>query len=489
MKKYIIFLVLILIMPISAWAQPETDHFSTIHDMIQIISKNYVEPVSEQQLMQGAVEGLKYCFKKQKLVFPELLPINDFSGFKAGYLALLAANPKLNEEDAYYASLAGIIASLKDPHSTFLTAGNFKALLEQMQDEGFGGIGVYIEMDEASKYLKVAEVMEDSPAQLGGLRANDLILSINGHSTLNFTIEQAQTHIRGQIGTKVELMVKRLKPAKKFKLLIKREEIKRKALSSKVLDSNVGYIKLQIFGEETGKELQRAIEQLSRKHVASYILDLRNNGGGYVNAALDTCSFFLPTGSKVLSVEERDKEPEVYYSLPNLNGYKPMLVLANHYSASASEITAAALQENDRAFLFGTKTYGKASVQKIFPLPTGCALKLTIAHYLTPEGKNLNGVGVYPNQVINLKPKLNDKDPLLTESLAYLKRQAASSSLNPESLEDIYKTLEKSCGKYKIISSVIFKKNGRFYEKITAQSLKDKKLKTADFNIEKLFPY
>ena len=228
----------------------------------------------------------------------------------------------------------------------------------------------------------MARPIPDTPAADAGLKAGDVILGINGESTLGFTIDDAQERLRGPVDSEVKLKIRRLNQAYPFDVTLKRDKIRVSSVVSRLRTAEgrkVGYIRLQMFGERTDRELESAIRKLDAQGAEGYILDLRNNGGGYIISAVDVVSKFLPTGSVVTSVEERGAGNKVYKTRPSLRKPKPLVLLVNQHSASASEITAAALSDHSRAQLVGVKTFGKGSVQKIFSLPDGSGVKITTA--------------------------------------------------------------------------------------------------------------
>ena len=257
---------------------------------------------------------------------------------------------------------------------------------------------------------------------------------------MGYTIDDAQAKLRGPLGSEVVLKIRRLNQARPFDVTLVRDSIKVSSVTSRLRTAKgrkVGYIRLQMFGERTDQEMEEAIRKLDAQGAEGYILDLRNNGGGYIISAVDVVSKFLPTGSVVTSVEERGAGNRIYRTRPSLRKPKPLVLLVNQNSASASEITAAALSDHERAQLVGVKTFGKGSVQKIFSLPDGSGVKITTAHYHTPKGKDINDVGIEPNQEVEFEGReftgtedtqfLSAAEQLLTEIQA-AEREAVSAS-------------------------------------------------------------
>ena len=283
----------------------------------------------------------------------------------------------------------------------------YRRLRESMSGGNFGGVGIYIELNrENGGRLTVARPIPDTPASDAGLQIGDVILAIDDESTMGFTIDDAQERLRGPLGSPVKLKIRRLNQARPFDVTLKRDKIKVSSVLSRLRTAEghkLGYIRLQMFGERTDQELEEAMRKLDHQGAEGYILDLRNNGGGYIISAVDVVSKFLPTGSVVTSVEERGAGNKIYRTRPSLRKAKPLVLLVNQNSASASEITAAALSDYERAQLIGVKTFGKGSVQKIFSLPDGSGVKITTAHYHTPKGKDINEVGIEPNQEVEFE--------------------------------------------------------------------------------------
>lgn len=381
--------------------------FKTVENLFALVRSEFIREVPPSSLVVGAFKELGESLVKKGIPFKAPAVPKDLTVEQAEVLlgkefhALAAAHPETMKENwLAHEVIDGMIKSLNDRYTVFMDPKAYLSLKESMSGGNFGGVGIYIELDKKNaNRLTVAQPIPDSPATDAGLKDGDVILAVDGQSTLGFTINDAQDKLRGPVGSPVTLTIRRINQAKPFDVTLKRDVIHVDSVTSdlKIIDGHkVGYIRLGVFGEATDVELERALRDLEDKGAEGYLLDLRNNGGGYIVTAVDVVSKFVPTGSVVTSVEERGVGNKVYYSRPSLRRSMPLVLLINQYSASASEITAAALSDHKAAELVGVKSFGKGSVQKIFSLPDGSGVKITTAHYHTPTGKDINEVGIEP---------------------------------------------------------------------------------------------
>ncbi|MGV8124211.1 MAG: S41 family peptidase [Candidatus Xenobiia bacterium LiM19] len=319
-------------------------------------------------------------------------------------------------------------------------------LLERLQQKSFGGIGVYIELDaENSNRLTVIEPIEGTPAALAGIHGGDVIEKIHNEPTKDITIEMAVARLRGEKGSHVNLSIRRKGVDHLLEFSVERDNISVPSVSYKVLEGNVGYIRIRMFGTGTEQELMDAITALKggivspesgpgssseasataqKNPVTALILDLRNNGGGYLNAAVDVSSLFI-TPDKVV-FKRLDKKGAItdFRAKRSTMADLPMVLLVNRFSASSSEIVAGAIKDNKAGTLIGDRTFGKGSVQQIYPLEHDSALKLTVSYFLTPTGKIINKKGLKPDIVVPMKANLvgKEKDIQLKEALEFLKK-------------------------------------------------------------------
>jgi carboxyl-terminal processing protease len=304
----------------------------------------------------------------------------------------------VNSKDLLYGAVRGMLETL-DPHSSFLTPDNFKEM--QVETQGsFGGLGIEITVKD--RHLTVVSPIEGTPADRAGLHAGDRIVRIDDKPTKDLTLMEAVRRLRGPKGTKVTIGVLREGWAEPRDFEIVREVIQVRSVRSKDLGEGVGYIRVNSFQERTGKDLERAIEQLMKGGGKAFVLDLRNNPGGLLNQAVFVSDLFLDKGQLIVYTSGRMKNQDLRFTAEHSNGFPkfPMVVLVNGGSASASEIVAGALQDHKRAVVLGTKTFGKGSVQTVIPLSDGSGLRLTTAKYFTPKGRSIHGTGIEPDIVV-----------------------------------------------------------------------------------------
>jgi len=318
-------------------------------------------------------------------------------------------------------AISGMVEGLSDPYSMVLLPEISEGLIEDLSG-AFGGVGV--ELNMRSGYLTVVSPLEDSPAQKAGLRPKDIILKIDDKETKDMTFNEAIEAIRGEPGTKVNLTVARQGVDEFIEIEITREEIKY-TNSTYSIENDIAYFRIRQFGEdviETAKKFAEEVKQ--NKDIKGVIIDVRDNPGGYFDSSIEIASLFIEDGVIVYEEEKNDKKNQYEAEgVAELAGY-PLIVLINEGSASASEIFAGAIQDYNRGTLIGKKTYGKGSVQSLEELGGGLILKITIAQWLTPKGKAINGEGIVPDIEVNLTDEdlQADRDPQLNRAKEELKR-------------------------------------------------------------------
>ncbi len=294
-------------------------------------------------------------------------------------------------------AIRGMLSGL-DPHSAYLGPDEFKELQIGTRGE-FGGLGIEVSMEDG--FVKVVAPIDDTPAQRAGIRAGDLIIRIDDTPVKGMTLNEAVKLMRGKPGTKVTLTIVREGQERPLKITITRAVIKVKSVKTRLYDGSFGYVRITHFQAKTAKGLADAVDRLRRKAggpLKGLVLDLRNNPGGVLNAAVDVADLFLEQGL-IVYTEGRVADARLRFSATPgdiLEG-APIVVLVNGGSASASEIVAGALQDQRRAVVVGRKTFGKGSVQTILPLKNGAALKLTTARYFTPSGRSIQAEGIVPD--------------------------------------------------------------------------------------------
>ena len=292
-------------------------------------------------------------------------------------------------------AIKGMVSSL-DPHSSYMTKSEYKEL-RIMTTGQFGGLGMVVTMKDGM--LTVVSPIEGTPAYKAGIKAKDIIIKINGESTIGMTLEQAVKKLRGKPGTKVRLTILREGATKPIILDITRAIIHVKSVKYKKY-GNIGYVKITQFQEGTTRELKKALNKLG--NISGLVLDLRNDPGGLLKEAVGVCDLFLKKGI-IVSIRGRRKSDVQYFYAHN-NGDEPtypMVVLINAGTASAAEIVAGCLKDHRRAIIMGVRSFGKGSVQSIIPLGDGSALRLTTARYYTPNGNSIQAVGIEPDIIVH----------------------------------------------------------------------------------------
>jgi len=305
-------------------------------------------------------------------------------------------------------AIRGMIAGL-DPHSSYMSERAFKEMSLDIKGE-FQGVGIQIGIKNAQ--LMVIAPIEGTPGDRAGLAAGDKILKINDEWTKDLSIEQAVDKMRGPKGTSVRLLILREGWDKPREFKITRDTIKVQSVKSKMLDDGIGYVKLIQFQGQTASELEQALKGLEAKGIKKLILDMRNNPGGILDTSVDVSGKFLPKDKLVVYLQGRQKTDRKDYLTTSSEPPRtyPMVVLVNTGSASASEIVAGALQDSKRALIVGTQTFGKGSVQTVFPLEDGGGIRLTTAKYYTPSGRSIQNVGITPDIEVKLPVVKEPKD-------------------------------------------------------------------------------
>ena len=308
---------------------------------------------------------------------------------------------EIDQSEVMDSAINGILQSL-DPYSAYMSPKIFEEMQTETSGE-FGGLGIEVSMEAG--VVKVIAPIDDTPASRAGIKAGDYIVRINGEQVQGKTLMEAVNLMRGPINSSIEITVRRkgLKKAKIFKIV--REIIEIKSVVAELIDKNIGYLRLRSFNENSSNQLKKGISKLEKnRKMVGYILDLRNNPGGLLSQAVKISDFFLNDGEIVSTKGRRKRENRKFFAREGdrLKG-KPLIVLINNGSASASEIVAGALQDQKRAILLGESTFGKGSVQSIIPLKNKGAIRLTISKYYLPSGKSISEVGVSPDIIIEEK--------------------------------------------------------------------------------------
>jgi len=336
---------------------------------------------------------------------------------------------ELTYEDLVHGALRGMIGML-DPHSEFMPPSKYSHLMDDTEGR-FGGVGVHINIQDG--YLTVLAPMEDTPAYEAGIMSGDRIVKIEGKNARNVSMPEAVDKLRGKPGSKVKMTLFRPSTRKDIEVTLKRALIKVATVKDidnqrkfTVDENKIGYVRLTQFGESTARDLEEALRKLELEGMKGLVLDLRHNPGGLLDQAINVCEKFLAKGEPIVTTEGRRENNKRESTGRNARPELPMVVLVNRFSASASEIVAGCLKDNDRAKIVGEKTFGKGSVQKILPINGnhGAALRLTTAKYYTPSHEVIHGKGIKPNHEVKLSRE--------EEELLFLQRTPGGLKMVPE---------------------------------------------------------
>ena len=380
-----------------------------------------------------ALAGFLFGYKAQSADFSES-DFNRISPFNVRSLWLLrqvryiiesyqvdADTKPANEDDLLHGAARGMVEAWKDPYTRFVSPSQLKD--EEIELEGkYGGLGMYI--GDRDGQILVISPMEDSPAERAGLKPKDQIVKVDNEVVVGWTSDRVVQKLRGEPNTKVTVWVRREGEDELLDFEITREIIKLHSVRYEMLSDDIGYLKLTQFKHNTADESRNAVRDMLRKGMRALILDLRNNGGGLLDASVKISSMFLRNGLIVETKGRSERANDKYYA--DKNYYQtniPMTVLINGGSASASEIVAGALNDRGRAKLIGEKSFGKGSVQTLFPLTDGSGVYVTIARYYTPSGKVIDHVGLSPDIEVKGEPDRDkSKDKQLQRAITEVKR-------------------------------------------------------------------
>ena len=302
---------------------------------------------------------------------------------------------KINQADVMDDAINGMLQSL-DPYSAYMTPEMFSEMQTETSGE-FGGLGIEVGMEHG--VVKVISPIDNTPASRAGVKAGDYIIKINDTQVQGKTLFQAVDLMRGPVGSAIEITIRRKGVKKSIVFNIIREIIQIESASAELIDKNIGYLRLSSFNENSSSQLKKKIKEIRKQgSVKGYIIDLRNNPGGLLSQAIKISDFFLNDGEIVSTRGRKNSDNRKWFAKKgDLTNGKPIIVLTNYGSASASEIVAGALKDHKRAIIIGENSYGKGSVQSIIPLKNEGAIRLTISKYYLPSGKSISDVGVEPD--------------------------------------------------------------------------------------------
>jgi|TARA_A100001388_G_scaffold276780_1_gene265554 carboxyl-terminal processing protease len=347
----------------------------------------------------------------------EKIPIEQLKAFSEVYMKIKKDYvEKVDDEKLFDDAIKGMLEGL-DPHSTYLNEKDFEDLQIGTRGE-FGGLGIEVTMEDG--YVKVVSPIDDTPAYRAGVKAGDLIIMLDDKPVKGLTLSECVDIMRGKVGTSLELTIAREGENKPLKIKIIRDTIKVKSVKYDILDNNYGYLRITSFQSKTGSSLKNVLLKIKKKNnLKGIVLDLRNNPGGVLGAAVEVSDTFLDQKKMIVTTSGRmsDAINEFKSSSNDFAKDIPIVVLINGGSASASEIVAGALQDHRRAIIMGTQSFGKGSVQTILPLTRKTALKITTARYFTPNGRSIQAKGITPDIIVNeMKFEKKDEVEFLKES-------------------------------------------------------------------------
>ncbi|PAB58110.1 S41 family peptidase [Anaeromicrobium sediminis] len=301
--------------------------------------------------------------------------------------------------------IKGMFSALEDPYSVYMGKKEFDDFMTHTSGT-YGGIGVIMTPGKDG-FITVVSPIEDTPGEKAGMKAGDKILKVNGKDVTADKLEEAVAMIKGEAGTKVNLTVLRPDTDKTFGVDITRQNIRLKTVKSKIMDNNIGYVRISMFDEQTAKDFKTHLTRLEKENINGLVIDLRNNPGGLLGQCTEIADLLLGKGTIVYTQDRTGKK--TYEKSDASKVDFPYVLLVNKGSASASEILAGAVKDTNSGVLIGTTTFGKGLVQQVKPLKDGTGFKLTTAQYFTPNGTYIHGKGIEPNIVVELPQELKEK--------------------------------------------------------------------------------
>ncbi|HEY6234593.1 MAG TPA: S41 family peptidase [Candidatus Elarobacter sp.] len=392
-------------------------HADDVRNAYRALTETFYRGVEPAKLVAGARGGIADAVRKRK-GRPPAFPGRSGEGAQAQIVTSIdqaRGRGGLSETDLTYAALTGMARAAGDRYTVFMSPKELQGFQGPLNPPHVFGIGVLLQQDEKTKDVSAAYVAPGTPAEGAGIQSGDVFDAVDGTSVRGLDVAHVRAKLLGHAGTVVRVRVLRDgKP--NDELSIVRAEVHAPTVYQKLLPNGIGYIAVGIFGEPTAEEFGAALKHLQRQNARAYVIDLRNNGGGYVNAAVAIADHFIHSGP-IVSVAER-RGTTRFDADANADETHPVAVLVNHYSASASEIAAGALQDAGVATLVGSRTYGKGVVQQITYNADGSAMKVTTARYLTPRKRIIDGIGLAPDVVVVENAHAHFGDPAADAQLA-----------------------------------------------------------------------
>jgi C-terminal peptidase prc len=406
---------LALLVPASSDAL-SMQHLDDVRNGYRALTKTFYRGVAPDKLLAGARSGIAAAYRKKGRgapAFPAARPGQD--ALAQIVAAIDAARGTLSETDLTFAALDGMAKAAGDKYTVFLTPKDLRGFEGPLNPAHIFGIGVVLQQDEATKDVSAAYVAPGTPADAAGVQNGDVFDAVDGKSARGLDVAHVRALLLGRAGTVVRVRLLRDGKARE-EVSITRAEVHAPTVYQKLLPNGIGYIAVGVFGEPTAEEFGAALRHLQRLNARAYVIDLRNNGGGYVNAAVAIAGHFIHSGP-IVSVAARSGTTE-FDADANADETRPVAVLVNHYSASASEIAAGALQDAGVATLVGSRTYGKGVVQELTYNTDGSAMKVTTARYLTPRNRVIDGIGLVPDLSVTENAHARYGDPAADAQLA-----------------------------------------------------------------------
>ncbi len=310
----------------------------------------------------------------------------------------------MDKEKMAETAVKGYVAGLGDPYTQYISKDEMEEYKTSLLGN-FVGIGIYMVANTEKNTVEVVAPIKESPAEEAGILPGDTIISVDGIKYTAEQMDEAADAIKGKEGTTVKLEILRNQELKNFE--ITRRKVVTNPVESKKLENNIGYIQITSFDEETAESVKLKFEELKKQGITSLIIDLRNNGGGLVDSALQIADYIVPKGKELLITVDKDKKEKIEKAKENVLIDMPVVLLVNKNSASASEILAGALKDLDEATIVGTTTYGKGVIQELLSFRDGSGLKVTTHEYYTPNRNKINGVGIEPDEVVEFPEEVN----------------------------------------------------------------------------------
>lgn len=399
------FVLVIGLLAPPALAQPAEFGVALFVESYRVLRDEALSVPSAETLLRGADNGLRALLRDEgqpPTALGSLVLTGDDRADLDQFLHRIEQVQSISRSrpiTVVYAAVAGMVASMRDPNSAFFTPDAFAQFIRRTRGDDFAGVGIVIE--EQAGQVVITDVLEGSPASEAGLRAGDAIVTVDGVATAGQTLEQVSQMIRGAENTPVVLTIRRAGQGAQLTFSITRRRIQQRVVTTRMLPSGVGYLRLTQFTQPSADLVAAGLRSLMQEGARGIVLDIRGNPGGLLEASVNVASHFLERG--VVATLESGRGQSTAYTVrprdPKFTG--PLVVLVDRGSASASEVVAGALQDNGIK-LVGTRTYGKATVQAVYRFRDGSGLRVTISHYLTPSGRDIEGQGLMPDVEVAL---------------------------------------------------------------------------------------